>query len=168
MSLAALLAACGTSTKGEPGRVGFAPTPTDLPKQNIDDGVRLRTATSIEYTILDVYATITESGALQPADQALVDRLVAGPPGRRPTRWPQLTTELGAEPYECVNAWYMDRVVPPIFENINGDEAKDIEPSDDPARDMLATVNAHGVDGRGDVPEHGRDDGVGRSCAPRS
>ena len=36
----------------------------------------------------------------------------------------------------------MDRVVPPIFENINGDEAKDIPPSDDPARDMLATVNA--------------------------
>ena len=31
----------------------------------------------------------------------------------------------------------MDRVVPPIFEHIIGDEAKDIAPSDDPARDML-------------------------------
>jgi hypothetical protein len=48
VSLAAVLAACGKSSTAEPGRVGFAPTPTDLAKQNIDDGVRLRTATSIE------------------------------------------------------------------------------------------------------------------------
>jgi hypothetical protein len=140
-SLAAVLAACGSSTKAEPGRVGFAPTPTDLSKENIDDGVRLRTATSIEYTIMDVYATITKSGALEAADQALVDRLVQDHQAAADTL-AQLTTEFGAEPYECVNAWYMDRVVPPIFENINGDEAKGIEPSDDPARDMLATVNA--------------------------
>jgi hypothetical protein len=121
--------------------VGFAPTPTDLAKQNIDDGVRLRTATSIEYTIMDVYGTITKSGALQPDDQALVDRLVVNHQAAADTL-AQLTTEFGAEPYECVNAWYMDRVVPPIFENINGDEAKGIPPSDDPARDMLATVQA--------------------------
>jgi len=139
--LAAVLAACGESAKGEPGRVGFAPTPTDLAKQNIDDGVRLRTATSIEYTIMDVYATITKSGALQPDDQALVDRLIVDHQAAA-DRLAELTTQFGAEPYECTNAWYMDRVVPPIFENINGDEAKDIPPSDDPARDMLATVNA--------------------------
>jgi len=142
VSLAAVLAACGkSSAKGEPGRVGYAPTPSDLPKQNIDDGVRLRTATSIEYTILDVYATITEAGALAPADQTLVDRLVVEHQAAA-DKLAQLTTQFGAEPYECVNAWYMDRVVPPIFENINGDEAKDIPPSDDPARDMIATVNA--------------------------
>jgi hypothetical protein len=141
MSFATVLAACGKSSTAEPGRVGFAPTPSDLPRQNIDDGVRLRTATSIEYTIMDVYATITKSGALQPDDQALVDRLIVDHQAAADTL-AQLTTEFGAEPYECVNAWYVDRVVPPIFENINGDEAKDIPPSDDPARDMLATVNA--------------------------
>jgi hypothetical protein len=141
VSLAAVLSACGKSSTAEPGRVGFAPTPTDLAKQNIDDGVRLRTATSIEYTIMDVYGTITKSGALQPDDQALVDRLVVNHQAAADTL-AQLTTEFGAEPYECVNAWYMDRVVPPIFENINGDEAKGIPPSDDPARDMLATVQA--------------------------
>jgi len=139
--LAAVLAACGKSAKGEPGRVGFAPTPTDLAKQNIDDGVRLRTATSIEYTIMDVYTTITKSGQLQPGDQALVDRLVKDHQAAADTL-AQLTTKFGAEPYECVNAWYMDRVVPPIFENINGNEAKAIPPSDDPARDMVATVHA--------------------------
>ena len=141
VSLAAVLAACGKSSTAEPGRVGFAPTPSDLPRQNIDDGVRLRTASSIEYMIMDVYATITESGALEAADQELVDRLVQDHQAAADTL-AQLTTQFGAEPYECANAWYMDRVVPPIFENINGDEAKDIPPSDDPARDMLATVNA--------------------------
>jgi hypothetical protein len=142
VSLAAVLAACGkSSSTAEPGRVGFAPTPSDLPRQNIDDGVRLRTASSIEYMIMDVYATITASGALEAADQELVDRLIQDHQAAADTL-AQLTTQFGAEPYECANAWYMDRVVPPIFENINGDEAKDIPPSDDPARDMLATVNA--------------------------
>jgi hypothetical protein len=141
--LAAVLAACGksSSSSGEPGRVGYAPTPTDLPKQNIDDGVRLRTATSIEYTIMYIYATITKSGVLQGDNQALVDRLIVDHQAAA-DRLAQLTTEYGAEPYECENAWYMDRVVPPIFENIDGDEAKGIPPTDDPARDMLATVNA--------------------------
>jgi hypothetical protein len=140
--LAAVLAACGkSSSNAEPGRVGFAPTPTDLAKQNIDDGVRLRTATSIEYTIIYVYDTITKSGVLQGDNQALVDRLIQDHQAAA-DRLAQLTTENGAEPYECANAWYMDRVVPPIFENIEGDDAKDIPPSDDPARDMLATVNA--------------------------
>src|SRR4029453_11323214 len=97
--------------------------------------------TSIEYTIMDVYGTITKSGALQPDDQALVDRLVVNHQAAADTL-AQLTTEFGAEPYECVNAWYMDRVVPPIFENINGDEANGIPPGDNPARDMLATVQA--------------------------
>jgi hypothetical protein len=139
--LAAVLAACGKSAEGEPGRVGFAPTPTDLAKQNIDDGVRLRTASSIEYTIMDVYAMITKSGALPPGDQALVDRLVKEHQAAADTL-AELTIGVGAEPYKCANAWYMDRVVPPIFENINGDEAKGIPPSDEPARDMRATVNA--------------------------
>ena len=83
-SLAAVLAACGTSTKARARAGSGSPRrrPTS-PSETIDDGVRLRTATSIEYTIIDVYATITKSGALQAADQALVDRLVAGPPGGR-------------------------------------------------------------------------------------
>ncbi len=103
--------------------------------------MRLRTASSIEYTIMDVYATITKSGELAQDDQTLVDRLIVEHQAAA-DRLAELTTDLGAEPYECVNAWYMDRVVPPIFENINGDEAKDIPPSDNPARDMIATVNA--------------------------
>jgi hypothetical protein len=141
VGVAALLAACKKEEAAAPGRVGFAPVPTDLPQQSVTDGVRLRTATSIEYTILDVYATITESGKLAAPEQQLVDRLVADHK-QAAAQLAELTESAGAEPYECANSWYMDRVIPPIFTAIDGDEATGVPPSDDPARDMLATVNA--------------------------
>ncbi len=141
VSAVAALAACKKKPKPEPGRVGFAPTTTGLPQVLVDDGVRLRTATSIEYTILDVYATITKSGKLVAADQQLVDRLVADHQDAA-TRTAELTTSVGAEPFECANPWYMDRVIPPIFQHLDGDKAQGIAPSDDPARDMIAIVNA--------------------------
>jgi hypothetical protein len=141
VSAAAVLAACKKKPEPEPGRVGFAPTTTDLPQVVIDDGVRLRTTTSIEYMIIDVYGMITKSGALDAADQQLVDRLVIDHQAAA-ARTVELTESVGAEPYECANTWYMDRVVPPIFQHIDGDESQDIPPSDSPARDMMATVNA--------------------------
>lgn len=139
--LAVVVAACKKEEAAAPGRVGYAPVPTDLPQESVTDGVRLRTATSIEYTILDVYGTITDSGKLAAPEQELVDRLVADHEEAAATLV-ELTESVGAEPYECVNSWYMERVIPPIFTAIDGDEATGVEPSDDPARDMLATVNA--------------------------
>ena len=50
------------------------------------------------------------SGALDAAAQALVDRLDRRPPAPPPRRLAELTTEAGGEPYECANAWYMERV----------------------------------------------------------
>jgi hypothetical protein len=141
LSLAAVLAACKKKPKPDPGRVGFAPTPTDLPQVVVDDGVRLRTVTSIEYMLISVYGTITKSGALKPPDQQLVDRLVTDHQAAADAL-AKLTTAAGAEPYECANSWYMNRVVPPIFTAINGDKATGVPPTDNPARDYLATVNA--------------------------
>ncbi len=158
-SLAALLAACGKATEGEPGRVGNAPMPTDLAELDVNDVVYLRTMTSIEYTILDVYAMITKAGALQPADQALVDRFVEDHQAAAETL-AAADHRHGGEPFECANAWYMERVVPPIFDNIVGDEAKAIEPSDDPARDMMAIIYALETMDGGDVPGDGRAAGV--------
>ena len=127
LSLGAILAACGGSSGAEePGRVGYAPVPTALPNETVDDAVYLRTAQSIEKTIVDVYGTITDSGALTGAGADLLARLV----------------EAGGEPYDCVNTWYMERIIPLIFQNIDGDEAADIPPSDDPARDMLSVMDA--------------------------
>ena len=50
VTLGALVAACGESAEGEPGRVGYAPPATPLPTVELNNVVFLRTATSIEYT----------------------------------------------------------------------------------------------------------------------
>ncbi len=142
IALGAVLAACGSSSEaGEPGRVGYAPAATPLPQLTVDDAVRMRTATSIEYTIIDMYGRITESGALNETDQRFVDRLVQDHQAAADVT-ARLTIGAGGEPYGCVNSWYMTRVVPPIFEHIDGNEAAGIPPSDNPARDMIAVVNA--------------------------
>jgi len=140
VTLGALLAACGEEVEGEPGRVGYAPVPTPLPTLDVNDAVHLRTATSIEETILEVYGMITDSGALSEAPQAMLDRLIEDHQAAV-VETVRLTERAGGEPYECVNAWYMDRVVQPLFEHIAGDPDQDIPPTDQPEHDMLVVVN---------------------------
>jgi hypothetical protein len=141
LSLGAARAAGGQQGAEEPGRVGYAPVPTALPTETIDDAVYLRTAQSIEMTILDVYATLTDSGAVTGAAATLLARLVDDHTATA-DEVGKLVTQAGGEPYSCVNGWYMERVIPQIFRNIDGDEAAGIEPSDDPARDALAVMDA--------------------------
>ncbi len=143
VSLAALLAACGNDG-GEaeaPGRVGYAPPATPLPQVEVNDAVYLRTATSLEVTIVDIYDAITESGVLEGEAQALIDELIADHREDVETT-ARLTRDAGGEPYECPNSWYVQRVFAPVLPQITGDESEDIPPSDDPATDALAVANA--------------------------
>jgi rubrerythrin len=140
--LGVLLVACGgDDTESGPGRVGYAPPATPLPDVEKNDAVWLRTATSIEYTLLDVYQRMTEIGALDADTQALVDRFVEDHT-EHAAALAELTTDAGGEPYECANAWYLERSVNPMFTQITGDEAEGIAPSDDPARDLLTVSNS--------------------------
>jgi hypothetical protein len=143
LSLGALLAACGGSSGGaeEPGRVGYAPMPTALATETVDDSVYLRTAQSIERTIVDVYGTLADGGALTGADDELLTRLTESHEAAADDVG-DLVTDAGGEPYDCPNQWYMERVIPPILVRITGDPAQDIAPSDDPARDSLAVMDA--------------------------
>jgi hypothetical protein len=142
IALAALVAACGddSETAEAPGRVGYAPPATPLPAVETNDIVYLRTATSIEQTLVDTYGQIGELGVLEGDDAALLERLIADH-REAVTSTAELTTEAGGEPYECANSWYVERVVSPILAHITGDESEDIPPSDDPARDSLVVVN---------------------------
>ncbi len=139
----AVLAACGgdDETESAPGRVGYAPPATRLPTVEKTDAVWLRTASSIEYTVLEVYARTTEMGALDAAAQALIDRF-AEDHANHSEFLAELTVAAGGEPYECANAWYVERSVDPIFTQITGSETENISPSDDPARDLLTVSNA--------------------------
>jgi Ferritin-like domain len=139
----AVLAACGgdDETESAPGRVGYAPPATPLPTVEKTDAVWLRTASSIEHTVLEVYARTTEMGALETTAQALIDRFAEDHADHAEVL-AGLTVDAGGEPYECANAWYMERSVTPIFTQITGSEAENIAPSDDPARDLLTVSNA--------------------------
>ena len=101
----------------------------------MNDAVYLRTATSLEVTILDIYDAITESGVLEGEAQALIDELIADHREDVETT-ARLTRDAGGEPYECPNSWYVERVFAPVLPQITGDESEDIPPSDDPATDV--------------------------------
>ena len=68
--------------------------------------------------IVDVYGTITDSGALSGAAADLLARLVEDHTATA-AEVGDLATEAGGEPYECANSWYMERIVPQIFERID-------------------------------------------------
>lgn len=146
LSFGAVLAACG-SDSGQPGRVGNVPAPTALPEPDLDDrgvpsdAVLLRTATSLEYSAIDLYERLIELGVFEGQTAALVERLVdehtAHAEGTA-----ALTTEAGGDPYECANSWVTERVTEPLLRRITGDDGEGIEPSDDPARDALTLVHA--------------------------
>jgi hypothetical protein len=135
ISLGALIAAC-SSEAGAPGRVGNAPVVTDLPQAEINDAVLLRTATSLEYSALDLYQRAIDLDALDDAAMQYVQRFVEDHT-RHADAMVDLTTQAGGEPYECANQWMDRRVLDPLFQHITGDEAADIPPSDDAARDLL-------------------------------
>lgn len=117
--------------------VGNAPVPTDLPTVTVTDAVLLRTATSLEHTALDVYRRIDELGVLDEQGQAMVARIVEDHT-RHAAGMAELTSQAGGEAYECANPWYAERVIAPLFRRIDGDEAEEIEPSDDVRRDALS------------------------------
>ena len=136
-SLGGVLAACGASSSGgEPGRVGNAPPIEPLPTAEVDDAVILRTMTSMEYLLLDLYQTLKDLDQLDARGSALIDRFVEDHRAAA-DELITLTEEAGAEPYPCANDWYTRRVVPDILAAVTGDEAEGIAPSDDPAGDVL-------------------------------
>ncbi|MFV0309628.1 MAG: ferritin-like domain-containing protein [Desertimonas sp.] len=147
VSLAALVAACSDDA-AEPGRVGNAPVETALPDEPVDDAVYLRTASSLEYTALDVYAQLDELGVLDPSIAALVGRIVEHHTANAAIL-AELTTKAGGDAYECANPWFAERVVPELFERLSGtadvaEGATPIEPSDDAGRDALGI--AYGIE----------------------
>ncbi len=142
LSLGAVVAACGDREISEaPGRVGNVPPVTDLPQGDVDDVALLRTATSLEYTAIEVYRTVVEADLVDDAYVTPFERFV-GDHEEHAERLSRLTTEAGGQPFMCPNPWIMDRGVAPIMANIVGDEAANIEPSDNPRGDVVTVAMA--------------------------
>lgn len=135
LSFGAIVAACGSDRAGsdDPGRLGVAaPAPT-LPEAELNDGVLLRTAQSLEYTALAVYEAAAGLGVLDADENRLVARFVSDHE-RHAADLGALVTRVGAEEFACANPFLMDRAVTPILGALDG--------SDDPHRDVLNIAHA--------------------------
>ena len=113
----AVVAACGGADEAAvPGRVGFLPAVTDPPNYSVDDAVLLRTASSFETTIIDLYEAFLELDVFD-ADQAeLLQVLINGHESTR-DEFDELTTSAaGGEVWPCANPWMVQRTVEPMLE----------------------------------------------------
>jgi hypothetical protein len=130
LSLGAVAAACAAEAAGSeaPGRIGVAPPAPTLPPAVMDDMTLLRTAQSLEYTALELYAALIATGALTGDEPALFDRLVADHT-EHAAQIGQLITAQGGTEYTCANSFIMDRSVNPSLAAMEG--------SDDVHRDVL-------------------------------
>lgn len=142
LSLGAIVAACGDRQVSQaPGRVGNVPPVTDLPQGDVDDLALLRTASSLEFTAIEVYRIVTAAGLVDDAYMTPFERFVSDHQ-EHAELLSSLTTQAGGEPYTCPNPWIMDRAVAPILANVLGDEGAGIEPSDNPQRDVVNVAMA--------------------------
>ena len=147
VTMAALVAAC-VDQPGEknPARVGEAAVPTPLPDAVVTDGVLLRTATSIHYSIIDSHNATKKLGKLSDAQTAIVDAYIAANKSAI-TALQKLSEAAGSKPWTCANPRFDRVVLGPIKERITGrpkqgSEETDVAPSDDPTRDALALAHA--------------------------
>jgi len=131
LSFGAVIAACGNDRAGstDPGRLGVAAPGPTLPEAEVDDGVLLRTAQSIEHTALAVYEAAADLGVFGSDETALVARFVSDHE-RHAADLGTLITGAGAEEFTCPNPFLMDRIVDPVLAAIGDD-------SDDLHRDVL-------------------------------
>lgn len=149
VATAAVISACGEHARGEVGRVGVVPTTVPLPTAVLTNVTLLRTASSLEHSIIDVYEQlIGNSDLLDPKFDDLFKRYRDDHTAHAQL-FEQLTTDGGGEAWSCSNPKFDDVIVNPVVNRITkGAEAtptaKAIDPSDDPRRDMLNF--AHGLE----------------------
>lgn len=142
-AMAAVLAACGSDSGGDPGRVGLAPAITDLPDEVVDDAVLLRTLQSLEYSILAVYERLSADAGLEGADAAALERFTADNTAAA-EEFGALVSSVDGEPYACPNSWYDSRFFAPAITNVFGGStsAGEVPVSDDIPRDARTLIQA--------------------------
>lgn len=131
LSLSAIIAACGDQRTGDssPGRVGNAPPATPLPDGEVNDVVLLRTASSLENTIVAVYERAVAAGAFDGSTATLADRLIENHAATA-AQMGELTAANGGTPWTDVNPWIWERTIDPILTTIDD--------SDDQVRDYIS------------------------------
>ena len=142
VATAAVISACGEHVRGEVGRVGDVPTTVTLPTVKVTNLTLLRTASSLEHSIINVYSqVIGNSELLDPKLEDIAKRFMDDHAGHAEF-FEKLTTDAGGTAWTCGNPKIDDVIINPVIKRITkGAEAtptsKAIEPSEDPRRDIL-------------------------------
>ncbi len=149
VATATVISACGSYERGQVGRVGEAPTTTKLPDAVVSDVTLLRTASSLEHTVINVYSkVIGNKDLLDPKFDELAKRFMDDHIAHAQL-FEKLTEDAGGTAWTCSNPKIDDVIVNPILKRITqGAEAtataKAIAASDDMHRDVLNF--AHGLE----------------------
>lgn len=136
LSIGAVAAACGSDRTGptSPGRLGVAPPPATLPPGEVNDLTLLRTAQSLEYTALAVYAAAADTGALTEGELTLATRFIDDHTRHAAALGELILSQDGGTEFACPNPFLMDRVVNPVLGALDG--------TDDLHRDLLNIAHA--------------------------
>ena len=149
VATAAVISACGEHARGEVGRVGAVATTAKLPDAVVTNVALLRTASSLEHSVINVYEQlIGKSDLLDPKFDDLAKRFKDDHVNHAQL-FEKLTTDAGGAAWTCGNPKIDDVIINPVLTRITKGAAatataKAIEPSDDPRRDMLNF--AHGLE----------------------
>jgi Ferritin-like domain len=145
----AVIGACGEHDRGQVGRVGAVPTTAKLPDPVVTNVTLLRTASSLEHSVINVYSqVIGNSDLLDPKYDDLAKRYMDDHTAHA-ALFEQLTTKAGGTPWTCANPKLDDTIMNPVLSRITKGadataSAKAIAASDDPRRDVLNF--AHGLE----------------------
>ena len=115
VAAAALVAACASDKpKPQVPEAGVAPSTTALPEQNVTDVVLLRTASSLQHSLIDGYNKVLAIGTVPAATADLVRRFVAHHTAHA-TLLEDTTRDVGGEPFTEANAALDQNVIDPAL-----------------------------------------------------
>ncbi|MEP7202624.1 MAG: ferritin-like domain-containing protein [Ilumatobacteraceae bacterium] len=149
VATAAVISACGEHERGQVGRVGAVPTTLVLPDAVVTNVTLLRTASSLEHSVINVYSqVIGNSDLLDPKLDDVAKRFMEDHQGHAEL-FEKLTAVGGGTPWTCGNPKIDDIIINPIVARITqglpaSSTVSAVEPSDDPRRDVLNF--AHGLE----------------------
>lgn len=147
LATAAVINACGEHERGQVGRVGTAGTTTSLPEAVVTDVALLRTASSVEHSVIGVYDQVIGNSELLDAKYNDLATRLRDDHAAAAKAIEAATTAAGGTAWSCGNPKVDDVIVNPVFNRITkGADAtaagSAIEPSDDPHRDILNFLHA--------------------------
>jgi hypothetical protein len=117
VATAALVAACGSDSSSDVPQSGIGPSTTALAKHVTTDVTLLRTASSLEHSMIDVYQKALDAGTLD-VDVTALAKLFQEQHGEHAAFFEGLTTEAGGEAWTKGNAELQTNVIEPTLKLI--------------------------------------------------